>query len=101
MLYNCYELIKPDVAMEVGWRCGMQEFVMPYFIQFMRDMSTKVEGVQKNTEDIKKKEEAIQDPLLLVFCCLDVSIFVMATNHLLQDAQFTSLQREVFMMEED
>lgn len=39
MLYNCYELIKPDVAMEVGWRCGLQEFVMPYFIQFMRDMS--------------------------------------------------------------
>lgn len=58
MLYNCYELIKPDVAMEVGWRCGLQEFVMPYFIQFMRDMSVKVEGVQKNTEAIQKKEEA-------------------------------------------
>ena len=58
MLYNCYELIKPDVAMEVGWRCGLQEYVMPYFIQFVRDLSTKVEGVQKNTEDIKKKEEA-------------------------------------------
>ena len=57
MLYNCYELIKPDVAMEVGWRCGLQEFVMPYFIQFVRDMSMKVEGVQKSTEDIKKKEE--------------------------------------------
>jgi len=58
MLYSCYELIKPDVAMEVGWRCGLQEFVMPYFIQFVRDLSLKVEGVQKNTEDIKKKEEA-------------------------------------------
>jgi clathrin heavy chain len=23
MLYNCYELIKPDVALEVGWRCGL------------------------------------------------------------------------------
>jgi len=57
MLYNCYELIKPDVAMEVGWRCGLQEYVMPYFIQFVRDMSAKVEGVQKSTEDIKKKEE--------------------------------------------
>ena len=57
MLYNCYELIKPDVAMEVGWRCGLQEYVMPYFIQFVRDMSDKVEGVQKSTDDIKKKEE--------------------------------------------
>lgn len=58
MLYNCYELIKPDVAMEVAWRCGLQDFVMPYFIQFVRDLSCKVDGVQKNTEDIKKKEEA-------------------------------------------
>jgi len=38
MLYNCYELIKPDVAMEIGWRSGLQEFVMPYFIQFVRDI---------------------------------------------------------------
>lgn len=58
MLYNCYELIKPDVAMEVAWRCGLQDFVMPYFIQFVRDLDQKVTGVQKNTEDIKKKEEA-------------------------------------------
>lgn len=57
MLYNCYELIKPDVALEVGWRCGLQEFVMPYFIQFVRDLSTKVDTVQKSTDDIKKKEE--------------------------------------------
>lgn len=45
MLYNCYELIKPDIAMEVGWRCGLQEFVMPYFIQYVRDLSTKVDTV--------------------------------------------------------
>jgi len=57
MLYNCYELIKPDIALEVGWRCGLQEFVMPYFIQFVRDLSTRVDTVQRSTEDIKKKEE--------------------------------------------
>jgi clathrin heavy chain len=32
MLYSCYSLIKPDVAMEVAWRFGLQEYVMPYFI---------------------------------------------------------------------
>ena len=32
MLYTCYELVKPDVALEVAWRCGLQEYVMPYFI---------------------------------------------------------------------
>jgi hypothetical protein len=30
---------------------------MPYFIQFVRDLSTRVEKVQKSTDDIKKKEE--------------------------------------------
>lgn len=57
MLYTCYELIKPDVALEVAWRFGMMEFVMPYFIQFTKDLSSRVDSVQKNTEDIKKKEE--------------------------------------------
>jgi hypothetical protein len=33
------------------------EFVMPYFIQFVKDLSSKVETVQKSTDDIKKKEE--------------------------------------------
>ena len=30
---------------------------MPYFIQFVKDLSSKVETVQKSTDDIKKKEE--------------------------------------------
>jgi len=32
MLYTCYELVKPDVALEVAWRFGLMEYVMPYFI---------------------------------------------------------------------
>jgi len=31
---------------------------MPYFIQFVKDLTTRVEVVQKGTEDIKKKEDA-------------------------------------------
>ena len=57
MLYTCYELIKPDVALEVAWRSDLMEFVMPFFIQFVKDLSTRVETVQKSTEDIKHKEE--------------------------------------------
>jgi clathrin heavy chain len=58
MLYTCYELIKPDVAMEVSWRFGLTEYVMPYFIQFMKDLSSRVEGVQKKTDEIEKKKDA-------------------------------------------
>ena len=47
MLYSCYELIKPDVAMEVAWRFGLIEYAMPYFVQFMKDLSTKAEAPPK------------------------------------------------------
>ena len=57
MLYTCYELVKPDVALEVAWRCNLQEYVMPYFIQFVKDLSSRVDTVQKSTDDIKKKDE--------------------------------------------
>jgi clathrin heavy chain len=60
MLYSCYTLIKPDVVMELAWRKDMFEFIMPYMIQTMKDMSTKVESVKKSTDDIKKKEEKNQ-----------------------------------------
>jgi len=59
MLYTCYSLIKPDVAMEVAWRFGLQEYVMPYFIQFMKDLSDQVATVKKETEGIK--ENAAKD----------------------------------------
>lgn len=61
MLYTCYELIQPDVALEVAWRSDLMEFVMPYFIQFVKDLSSRVETVQKKTDDIKKREEKAKE----------------------------------------
>jgi clathrin heavy chain len=68
MLYTCYDLIKPDVALEAAWRQGNFEYVVPYFIQFVKELSSKVSTVEKKTDDIKKKEEqkqeeAMQQPL--------------------------------------
>lgn len=57
MLYTCYELIQPDVALELAWRSDLTEYVMPYFIQYVKDLSSRVDTVQKKTEDIKKREE--------------------------------------------
>lgn len=31
-LYTCYDLVRPDVAMELAWRFGLMEHVMPFFI---------------------------------------------------------------------
>lgn len=32
-LYTCYDLIRPDVALELAWRHRLTDYVMPYMIQ--------------------------------------------------------------------
>jgi clathrin heavy chain len=44
-LYTCYELIRPDVAMELSWRFGMMEYAMPFFIQISRELTSKIDHV--------------------------------------------------------
>ena len=36
-LYMCYELIRPDVALELAWRHKIFDFVMPYLIQTFKE----------------------------------------------------------------
>ena len=61
MTYTCYELISADVVLEVSWRYGMTDNAMPFMIQLMRDLSTRVEQVQKKHEEREKKEEEKQE----------------------------------------
>lgn len=61
MLYTCYELIQPDVALEIAWRSDLMEFAMPFFIQFVKDLGSRVETVTKKTDDIKKREEKAKE----------------------------------------
>jgi len=56
-LYTCYDLIKPDVALELAWMNGMTDHVMPYMIQVMRDFSTKLDGLMADKADRKKQDE--------------------------------------------
>ncbi len=47
--YTCYELLQPDLVLELGWRYGLTDFTMPFMIQLVKDLSSKVETVQKKT----------------------------------------------------
>ena len=42
-LYTCYELVRPDVVMELAWMHDLTHVCMPFLIQYFRDMSTKVD----------------------------------------------------------
>lgn len=43
--------------MELSWRFGLYDFAMPYFIQITKELTQRVETVQKKHEDREKKEE--------------------------------------------
>jgi clathrin heavy chain len=42
MLYTCYDLMRPDLVMELSWRHGLNDFAMPFMINTMKEQFTKV-----------------------------------------------------------
>ena len=54
-LFTCYDLIRPDVAVELAWRHGYTDFVMPYIIQYLRHLHEKVNVVVQRTEPPKEE----------------------------------------------
>jgi len=56
-LYTCYDSIRPDVVLEYAWRFKMIDMAFPYLIQVMREYTTKVDGLIKETEKKKQAEE--------------------------------------------
>ena len=41
-LFTCYDLLRPDVILELAWRHNILDFAMPYIIQVLREYLTKV-----------------------------------------------------------
>ena len=45
-LFNCYDLLRPDVILELSWRHNIMDFAMPYMVQVMREYLSKVRGAE-------------------------------------------------------
>jgi clathrin heavy chain len=58
-LFTCYDLIRPDVALELAWKNQVIDFVMPFMIQVMREYITKVDSLE---EKLKPKPEEQTQP---------------------------------------
>jgi clathrin heavy chain len=41
-LYTCYNLLRPDVVLEVAWMNKLMDYAMPYVIQSVKEYSGKV-----------------------------------------------------------
>merc|ERR1740138_1606314 len=57
-LYTSYALIKPDVAIELAWRNGYTDFVMPFVIQYTRHLHEKMAELEKRTAPKPVEESA-------------------------------------------
>lgn len=72
-LYQCYELVRPDVILELAWRHRIMDYAFPYFIQVVRELTSKVEKLEQSealrTEAEEKAEErpiTLTEPQLMI-----------------------------------
>ena len=60
MLYGCNELIRLETAMELSWRHGLNDYVMPFMINVMSKQATTIETLRKDNEERKAREASQQ-----------------------------------------
>ena len=53
-LYTCYDLVRPDVVLELAWKAQWVDFAMPFMIQYTRETYLKLKELDERT---KPKEE--------------------------------------------
>merc|ERR1712000_436104 len=64
-LYNCFDHVAPDVVLELGWRNGMTDFAMPFFIQTMKNMNSRLQELEKRVlpSDDQNQVQVEQQPM--------------------------------------
>ncbi|KAA6385299.1 MAG: putative Clathrin heavy chain, partial [Streblomastix strix] len=55
--YRCYDILQPDVVMELAWRAHLEDFAMPYKIQSTREYTTKVDDISREIAKINAELE--------------------------------------------
>ena len=60
MLYACYDLIPLNVVMEISWRHNLNDFTMPFMINYMSQQAATIEMLKKDNEERKTRETKVQ-----------------------------------------
>ncbi|GLV38478.1 Clathrin heavy chain [Carabus blaptoides fortunei] len=64
-LYQCYDLLRPDVILELSWRHGIMDFAMPYLIQVTREYTSKVEKLEQSDAQRQEEKAEEQKPMMI------------------------------------
>ncbi|CAF4566840.1 unnamed protein product, partial [Rotaria sp. Silwood1] len=59
-LFQCYDLLRPDVILELAWRHDIMDFAMPYMIQVMREYISKVDKLEQS-DQVRTENETAND----------------------------------------
>ncbi|XP_060079736.1 clathrin heavy chain 1-like isoform X2 [Ylistrum balloti] len=65
-LFQCYDLLRPDVILELAWRHNIMDFAMPYMIQVVREYISKVDKLEQS-EAVRSEEEQKAEDRPIVF----------------------------------
>ncbi|KAI9031707.1 hypothetical protein CLU79DRAFT_729726 [Phycomyces nitens] len=55
MLYSCYDILRPDIVMELSWRYGLNDFAMPYMINSLKEQFDKIELLEKQVNKLEQQ----------------------------------------------
>ncbi|TKA68465.1 hypothetical protein B0A55_09931 [Friedmanniomyces simplex] len=57
MLYACYDIISLPTVMEISWRHGLQDFTMPFMINYLSQQATTIAELKRDNEERKAREK--------------------------------------------
>jgi len=57
-LYICYDILLPDVVMEVAWMADLKEYAQPYFINATREYTSRVETLTAEVKKLQAEKES-------------------------------------------
>lgn len=64
-LFQCYDLLHPDVILELSWKNNIMDFAMPYFIQVIREYISKVDKLEEmESQRLEESAQNEQKPLV-------------------------------------
>merc|ERR1712088_711726 len=65
-LFQCYDLLHPDVILELAWKHNIMDFAMPYLIQVMREYTSKVDKLEESeAARVEEKKEEEYKPVVM------------------------------------
>lgn len=56
-LFHMYDLLHPDVILELAWRHNIMDVAMPFFVQTMREYHDRIEKLELSDKSRKEEKE--------------------------------------------